>query len=109
MAAKMEPQVEEAVKEERYKALMELQQEISRANNELRVGRVYQTLVEGVSDDGIFYIGRTYAEGPEVDGNVYFTSPEPLEPGDMADVKILIAEDYDLTGEAIIGEKGLED
>jgi ribosomal protein S12 methylthiotransferase len=109
VAAKMEPQVEEAVKEERYKALMELQQEISRANNELRVGRVYQTLVEGVSDDGIFYIGRTYAEGPEVDGNVYFTSPEPLEPGDMADVKILIAEDYDLTGEAIIGEKGLED
>lgn len=108
VAAEMEPQIDEEIKEERYEALMELQQGISRGNNELRVGHIYQTLVEGISDDGIFYIGRTYAEGPEVDGNVYFTSQEPLEPGDMVDVKILIAEDYDLTGEAIIEEKGFE-
>lgn len=108
VAAEMEPQIDEKIKEERYEVLMELQQGISRANNELRVGNIYQTLVEGVSDDGIFYIGRTYGEGPEVDGNVYFTSQEPLEPGDMVDVKILIAEDYDLTGEAIIEEKGFE-
>lgn len=109
VAAGMTPQVDEATKEKRYEALMALQQSISRANNELRVGRIYETLVEGVSDDGIFYIGRTYAEGPEVDGNIYFTSSEPLEQGDMVDVKLLIAEDYDLTGEAIIAEKGLED
>lgn len=109
VAAGMEPQIDEAVKEERYEALMELQQKISRANHEQRVGKIYETLVEGVSDDGIFYIGRTYAEGPEVDGNIYFTSSEPLEQGDMVDVRILIAEDYDLTGEAIITEKGLED
>lgn len=108
VAAEMKPQIDEEIKEKRYDALMELQQGISRANNELRVGNIYQTLVEGVSDDGIFYIGRTYGEGPEVDGNVYFTSQEPLEPGDMVDVKILIAEDYDLTGEAIIEEKGFE-
>lgn len=109
VAAGMTPQVDEATKEKRYEALMALQRGISRANNELRVGRIYETLVEGVSDDGIFYIGRTYAEGPEVDGNIYFTSSEPLEQGDMVDVKLLIAEDYDLTGEAIIAEKGLED
>lgn len=109
VAAGMTPQVDEATKEERYEVLMALQRGISRANNELRVGRIYETLVEGVSDDGIFYIGRTYAEGPEVDGNIYFTSSEPLEQGDMVDVKLLIAEDYDLTGEAIIAEKGLED
>ncbi len=109
VAAGMEPQIDEAVKEERYEALMELQQKISRANNEQRVGKIYETLVEGVSDDGIFYIGRTYAEGPEVDGSIYFTSSDPLEQGDMVDVRILIAEDYDLTGEAIITEKGLED
>ena len=109
VAAGMTPQVDEATKDERYEVLMALQRGISRANNELRVGRIYETLVEGVSDDGIFYIGRTYAEGPEVDGNIYFTSSEPLEQGDMVDVKLLIAEDYDLTGEAIIAEKGLED
>jgi calpain-15 len=60
-----------------------------------------QKLDVQVADDGIFYIGRTYAEGPEVDGNVYFTSAEPLEIGDIVSVKILIAEEYDLTGEAI--------
>ena len=109
VAAAMEPQVEESVKEQRYEALMELQRRISRENNEKRVGCIYRTLVEGVDQDVIFYIGRTYAEGPEVDGNVYFTSPEPLEPGEMAEVRILIAEDYDLTGEAVIQEKGLEE
>lgn len=109
VAAAMEPQVEESDKEQRYEALMELQRRISRENNEKRVGCIYRTLVEGVDQDGIFYIGRTYAEGPEVDGNVYFTSPEPLEPGEMAEVRILIAEDYDLTGEAVIQEKGLEE
>ena len=80
---------------------MQLQKEISLKKNQLRVGRVYDTLVEGVAEDGIFYIGRTYAESPEVDGKVYFTSPEPLQVGDMVRTKILIAEAYDFTGEAV--------
>ena len=106
VAAGLEPQIDETVKEQRYETLMAIQQRISRANNQKRVGKIYQTLVEGVSEDGIFYYGRTYAEGPEVDGTVYFTAPEPLEPGDMVNVRILIAEDYDLTGEMIPEEKG---
>ncbi len=108
VAAELDCQVPDDVASERLDILMEIQKRISLENNQKRIGKIYDTLVEGVAEDGIFYVGRTYAEGPEVDGNVYFTSEEPLEPGNIVSVKILIAEDYDLTGEAIFCEKGNE-
>ncbi len=101
VAGELDCQIPDDIASERLDVLMEIQQGISLENNNKRIGNIYDTLVEGVADDGIFYIGRTYAEGPEVDGNVYFTSEEPLEIGDIVPVKILIAEEYDLTGEAV--------
>ena len=98
LACKMKGKIKKAVKQDRYNRLMECQQIISREINESRVGEVYDVLVEGVSDDGIFYYGRSYAEGPDVDGRIYFTANDPLFAGDMVKVKILIAEEYDLTG-----------
>ena len=100
-AAEMGGQIPKRVKSKRYNELMAIQQKISLKKNLQRVGKTYETLVEGVSDDGIFYYGRTYAEAPEVDGYVYFTSSEPLEAGQVVNVKILVADEYDLTGEAI--------
>ncbi len=100
-AARLKPQCRKSVKELRRRELMEQQQLISLARGQARVGKVYQTLVEGVAEDGIFYVGRTYAESPEVDGRVYFTSAEPVELGSMVPVRILIAEEYDLTGECV--------
>lgn len=97
-ASKMKNKIRKSVKMSRYNKIMECQQAISREINEARVGNVYSVIVEGVSDDGIFYYGRSYAEGPDVDGKIYFTAQDPLEIGDMVDVKILIAEEYDLTG-----------
>jgi ribosomal protein S12 methylthiotransferase len=94
----MKGKVKKAVKQDRYNRLMECQQFISREINESRIGEIYDVLVEGVSDDGIFYYGRSYAEGPDVDGKIYFTANDPLSAGDMVKVKILIAEEYDLTG-----------
>ena len=98
LACKMKGKIKKAVKQDRYNRRMECQQIISREINESRVGEVYDVLVEGVSDDGIFYYGRSYAEGPDVDGRIYFTANDPLFAGDMVKVKILIAEEYDLTG-----------
>ncbi len=97
-ASKMKNKVRKSVKEERYKRIMECQQSISKEINETRVGNIYDVMVEGVSDDGIFYYGRSYAEGLDVDGRIYFTAKDPLEAGDFVKVKILIAEEYDLTG-----------
>lgn len=88
------------VKRSRYDRLMKIQKRISAELNRQRLGRVYKVLVEGVADDGIFYYGRSYAEAPEIDGLIYFTSNEPLELNRFVNVRILDTGEYDLTGEA---------
>ena len=89
------------VKQERYDRLYTLAQRISLERGRKRVGTVVPVITEDVSEDGIFYIGRSYAEAPDSDGKIYFTSEEPLAQGDIAKVEILIAEEYDLTGRAV--------
>ncbi len=98
-AALMKNQIPAAVKKSRHSRLMRLQQHISSKRNSNRLEKEYKVLVEGVAEDGIFYYGRSYAEAPDIDGLVYFTSGEPLESGTMVTVKILNSGQYDLTGE----------
>jgi ribosomal protein S12 methylthiotransferase len=100
-AAKMKKQIRKNIKVKRQKTILELQNSISAEINAKRTGKVYEAIVDGIADDGIFYYGRTYAEAPEIDGTVYFTSPEPLEMGSFVEIKILNSEDYDLIGEVI--------
>lgn len=95
----LKPQIKKSVKDSRRSDIMQLQKEIAFAKNENRLNKVYKTLVEGVSDDGIFYYGRTYMEAPDIDGSIFFTSPEPLTKGEFVNVKILNIDDYDLIGE----------
>lgn len=97
-AAKLKPQISKRVKQQRFNELMLLQKGINLKNNTKRIKKVYKTLVEGIADDGIFYIGRTYAEAPEIDGTIYFTSQDPLETGSFVNIRILNAEEYDLVG-----------
>lgn len=100
-AAKMKNQIPKRTKIKRQKAVLELQNAISKDKNNMRIGKVYKAIVDGIADDGIFYYGRTYAEAPEIDGLIYFTSSEPLTLGSFVNVKILNAEEYDLIGEVI--------
>ena len=95
-AAVMENQVDEAVKEERYDRLMTLQHDISLQNNRRRIGEVCRVLVERRRGDR--YVGRSAAEAPETDGNIYFGSDVPLEIGSFVQVRILGAKAYDLMG-----------
>ena len=98
-AFKMKNQIKKHIKLQRQKQLLALQNEVSTKKNMLRLGKTYNAIVEGIADDGIFYYGRTQFEAPDIDGIIYFTSPEPLDIGLFVDVKILNAEDYDLIGE----------
>lgn len=100
-AAVMLNQVPEKTSKKRHDIIMKLQQQISEEKNRERLGGNYSVLVEGISEDGIFYFGRSYAEAPDIDGTIYFTSGEPLEIGKFAEVRILNAEQYDLIGEVI--------
>jgi len=98
-AAKMKPQVPKKIREQRRDRIMKLQENIVIQKNTEKIGNIYNVLVEGVADDGIFYYGRSYAEAPDIDGLIYFTSEEPLEISTFANVKILNIDNYDLIGE----------
>ncbi|MGL4731025.1 MAG: 30S ribosomal protein S12 methylthiotransferase RimO [Clostridium sp.] len=94
VAAEMENQIDEEVKERRYHELMELQQKISKEVNRKKVGKTYEILVEG--KDGEVYIGRNYGMAPEVDGEVFIEGTENIKVGQFVNVKVIKALEYDL-------------
>lgn len=98
-AFRMKGQIPKKIREARRDKLMQLQQRNVEKYNNSRIGCIYDTIVDGVAEDGIFYVGRTYAEAPEIDPVIYFTSKVPLETGDIVRVEILCADGYDLIGE----------
>ena len=99
-AAEMPDQIDEDEKQRRLDELMMLQQHISMAANEARIGEVCEVLVDGEADGK--YFGRSPKEAPEIDGSIMFTSPRKLEAGMYVTVKITDAEAYDLMGEEIV-------
>jgi hypothetical protein len=100
-AARMKDQVHPATKKRRHRELMEIQNAVSFEKNKKRIGKIYDVVVDGVSDDGMFYKGRSYMEAPEEDGYIYFAAKEELKTGQTVRVRIVVAEDYDLVGEQI--------
>ena len=50
---------------------MEAQQKISKENLENKIGKEYEVLIEALSFDKKYYIGRTIENVPEIDGLVY--------------------------------------
>ena len=97
-AAEMPDQIDEDVKATRADEIMRHQIDVSRDVNRAKVGTVQEVLVEGMDEDGA-WIGRTQYDAPEIDGTVIFTADRKLIPGEMVEVRITDAFDYDLTGE----------
>ncbi len=85
------------VKEERIERIMEVQREISARKNDALIGTTMKLMVEKEADGE--YVCRSERDAPEVDGQVYITSPEALEPGDFVEAEITGALDFDLFGE----------
>lgn len=94
----LKPQISAKIKHQRYKKLMELQKEISLKNNQKYIDTTLKCIVEGYSDDGTVIL-RSEHDAPEVDGLVYAVSERNVVPGDIEEVKITNADDYDLYGE----------
>ena len=84
------------VKQERMQRIMEIQRDISLAKNQQKVGTVQRVLIEEIVDQE--YRGRTEADAPEVDNDVYVRSESPLQPGTFVDVMIDDAAEFDLFG-----------
>lgn len=100
-AAKFEDQIDEKTKVKRRDAIMALQHGISQELTAEKVGRVMKVLIEGKITDEDVYIGRTYQDAPDIDGEVFVEYSGELISGDFVDVRITEANDYDLIGEII--------
>jgi ribosomal protein S12 methylthiotransferase len=98
-AAEFPDQVPEEVKEERRDAIMELQQEISYDHSQSMIGRTLEVMIQGKVADENAYVGRTYMDGPGVDGMIFVQTGEELMSGDFAVVRVTGAMEYDLIGE----------
>lgn len=90
-------------KERRKETLMEIQSQISLEKNQSFVGKTLTVLLE--SKESEYYVGRSYRDAPEVDGEVLFKSERKLKPGNFYDVKITDYDEYDLYGEVILKEE----
>lgn len=81
---------------EREEAFMQLQAEISRNRLQAKVGSVQRVLVDEVNEHCA--VARSSADAPEIDGLVYVMDGQHLHAGDMVDIKVDSADEYDLTG-----------
>ena len=85
-AAKLPNQVDEDVKIKRKEKLMNIQRGIVKDLNKLKIGNIYDTIIDGST--GEYYIGRNYEMAPEIDGLIYITKGKVLKKGDIIKVKI---------------------
>jgi ribosomal protein S12 methylthiotransferase len=88
--------VPEELKQERLARFMEVQEAISAAKLQRRVGRLETVLVDEVNGDEA--IARAMSDAPEIDGVVYLADAEGLNPGDLVEVQITDADGHDLWG-----------
>lgn len=102
-AALIGGQLPEEDKERRWQEVMEVQAEISLNKNRALIGTIQQVMID-VSDfsETEMSMGRTQAYAPEVDGVVYLNKGrETVKPGDLVNVRINQALDYDLIGDIL--------
>ena len=99
-AAEMEHQIDEEIKQQRADDIMRMQLDISYEYNKAKIGSVMEVIVDEIDEDGS-YIGRTRFDAPEIDNSVIFTSGNKLVPGDIVNVLINDAFDYDLVGKEV--------
>ncbi|MGN1090263.1 MAG: 30S ribosomal protein S12 methylthiotransferase RimO, partial [Huintestinicola sp.] len=101
-AALMDGQLDDDVKQHRADIIMEQQMMIAELKNQKLDGAVLEVLVEGFDRYGECYFGRSAADAPDIDGKIFFTSPNrKLVPGMFVKVKINEIMDYDLIGDVV--------
>ena len=101
-AAKLPEQIHGNTKKARYNKIMQIQQKISNENLKNKIGQVVEVLIEDISFDGKFLIGRTSQDVPEEDGIIYVENTNfENKVNSFVNVKIKDVKDYDLIGEII--------
>lgn len=89
-AAKLEGQLADKVKQDRYNRAMELQQKIAREQSQAQKGKIVRALVDAPK------VARGHADAPDIDGRILLTKPAQV--GEFIEVEITGAQVYDLIG-----------
>ena len=97
-AAKLPEQIHHNTKKKRYNDIMQIAMKKSKENIKNCIGKEYKVLIENISFDGKFYIGRTYMDIPETDGVVFIENTSKNLIGKFVNVEIINSKDYDLIG-----------
>ncbi len=93
-SAQLPNHVDEAVKQERFDRFMEVQQRISAAKLQAKVGTRIEVIVDEVVEEGA--VARSKADAPDIDGQVFLDNQTQLKPGDRLWVEVEEADEYDL-------------
>ena len=100
VAANMEDQILERIKNKREELVMSIQNEILEKRNESFVGKTIDVLVESYDRIAECWFGRSKADAPDIDCKVFFSGkPKDYTPGEFVKVKISDFLDYDIMGE----------
>ena len=104
-AEKLPNQIHGNTKKARYNQIMQIQQEISKEIQSKKIGKTYEVLIEDMSFDGKYYIGRTMQDVPEMDGIVYIKNKSNKKPEEIVNhfinCKVTDVSDYDVIAEMI--------
>ncbi|MBQ1193389.1 MAG: 30S ribosomal protein S12 methylthiotransferase RimO [Lachnospiraceae bacterium] len=101
VAAGMENQIDDEIKENRRDEIMGLQQEIAFEKSSSMVGKELIAIIDGKLPEENAYVGRTYMDAPNIDGNIFINTNEELMSGNIVKVKVTGSYEYDLIGELI--------
>lgn len=95
--------VPEDVKQDRYERFMLVAQEISAQKLKARIGTRMTVLVDELDPEYPVAVARSYADAPEIDGNVFVEEIDKsqIQPGQMLYVEITDADEYDLFAKLI--------
>ncbi len=91
--------VPERTKERRVARIMALQQEIAAARNAAMTGNTIRVIID--RKEGLFHVGRSQHDSPEVDQEILVTGLKNIEPGTFIDVKITGSTEFDLYAEKV--------
>lgn len=98
-----EDNVPDEVKAARANRLMEIQQAISFAKNQAKIGKTYKVLFD--RKEGGYFVGRTESDSPEVDNEVLVSATDNyVRIGDFAEIEIIDAQEFDLFGRVVFPE-----
>ena len=104
-AAKLPEQIHGNTKKARYNKIMKVQKQISLEKQENKIGKTYKVLVEDISFDGKYFVGRTMQDVPEEDGLVYIKDAQNYKQEDIlnhfVECQIEEVSEYDLIGKIV--------